>query len=513
MSHSNMLTHDPRTGLQLVQVPPRFQQAFAYASKGSILYWFGAVRRYLPGWKDQEQVLMVSYTCMYFATLQGSIKNCLRLRDIDALVFSPERDVTLGIKMTPESREPDICFDAVGDGRNEVADIIQTVHQTLYNQQVQVIEHHPLNHILNIEYPPGWKLNNENLPHVGLLEEGLHTKNLIQQAFHDVKENLKHTITEDQEGEEFEHVSRNIDMYMEMLEDRDREIERLQRLRDNVYDDPNVWAACPNCKDRRNEHTKIGQQRTIHSLERQLADCEHLLSHLQHNRSITAPGSVSGNVRSPDGYKVSESTSVIQLKRQIAEESEKLQNLRDIIIESHGCYRSETARVDALSRVGDMPADGTAREKQLARHAHDLELEIAEKDKELRLSSNVLRESFRNQVTELNKLKESFASYDREIVQYLERYFSGEILPPGIAPGQTPREMATLTAEAAKSAATPVRIPHPTREANDFIYGEQSQQQPESHRKEAWLGANLRPLHERNRLGSVASSESRKSFL
>ena len=507
------ITHDPRTGLELVSIPPRFQQAFAARARNSILYWFGAVRRYTPGWKSTEQVLMLSNQCMYFATLQGNMKNCYKIRDFDALVYSPMRESTLGIKLTPESRESDICFDAAGRGRDEIFEMIQTICQRTYQKDIRIVEHRPLNQpgLLNLENPPGWKLNYEQLQHVSILEEGLRVKEIIQQEFQNVKDNLKHSITQDQEGEEFEQVSKNIDMYMEMLEDRDREIERLQRLRDNIYDDPNVWASCPNCKDRKHEHTKVGQQRTIHSLERQLADCEHLLAHLQHNRSITTPG-VTSSLHSSDGYKVSESTQVIQLKRQIAEESEKLQNLRDIIIESHGCYRSETARVDALQRVGDMPADGTAREKQLARHAHDLELDISEKDKELRLSNNILRDSFRNQVTELNKLKDSFGTYDNEIVLYLEKYFSGEILPPGINAGQTPREMATLTAEAAKSAATPVRIPIPTQEVNTFIYGDSSPSYEEP-KKQAWLGANLRPLHERGRMGSTASSESRKSFL
>ena len=130
----------------------------------------------------------------------------------------------------------------------------------------------------------------------------------------------------------------------------------------------------------------------------------------------------------------------------------------------------------------------------------ELDRNLAEKDKELRLTKTLMRESFQRQVEELDKLKRDFELYDSEVVEYLEKVFSGKVFPKGAHEGQDAREQAEVTALAARNAATPLRIPD--LDVDTFIHHTTSdpymkQELGDRSPTKAWLGSNLQPLSQR----------------
>ena len=78
-----------------------------------------------------------------------------------------------------------------------------------------------------------------------------------------------------------------------------------------------------------------------------------------------------------------------------------------------------------------------------------------------------MKESFRRQVEELARIREQFQRYDGYVVDYLEKFFSGNAFPQGAqSHGQTPLQIAQATTQAARQAATPGAFPHHTSTAN-----------------------------------------------
>lgn len=290
-----------------------------------------------------------------------------------------------------------------------------------------------------------------------LLDDGADDE-MVHEEFERVKSELKQELT-GWPSERYEQLARNVEMYMEMLEERDREISRLKHQQRTIHDDPEVWRQCPRCRDRDSGPQVLdADQREIHGLERKLEDYEHLIDHLQLSR-INAAGSRAQQ----DHATLSESSQVIKLRAELDEAGAKVQELRRIIVESPASYPTAEARAEGIARSG-MPASRLSPQEAEARlrtRIEDLDRAGAERDRELRQARGLMREALRRQVEELDRLRTQFQHYDRQIVAYLESVFAGTTFPSGATAGQTPRELAQVTAAAARSVAIPPDIRAP----------------------------------------------------
>eukprot|EP01064_Diplonema_japonicum_P015077 TRINITY_DN22844_c0_g1_i1.p1 TRINITY_DN22844_c0_g1~~TRINITY_DN22844_c0_g1_i1.p1 ORF type:complete len:524 (+),score=115.30 TRINITY_DN22844_c0_g1_i1:52-1623(+) len=519
---------DPTTGLECIDIPDEFEAAYG-ALRNPVIHWIGHVKQFTNKWLESDSVMIISHSCIYMGQMSGGLTGGLLVSDIKQLIVDETHPTYVAIMVdTATVNDCDLVVDVLSaDERKKIYFILDTIRKAKTGRPIEkssLVQDRLLQDVLNLVKPAGYKQVTERFKSRAQMQRqdeaaaemnNRRAQHLVVEEFERMKKELRYELAS-YGAEEFEEISKTVDMYIEMIDDRDREIDRLRNLRDTVYENPHVWDGCPNCLDRNRNNTGKVTTKTVNSLERQIADAEHLLDHLQHARQATSSGKRTAQF--------SESTQIIQLRQQKHEVNEKIQQLRNVIIESPGMYPSNEARRDALTRVGPVPKDASEREKQLARHAYDLDRTLAEKDKELRMTKSVMRESFQRQVEELERLKKGFESYDHEIVSYLEKIFSGRTYPPGATDRQTPRELAELTASAAKANATPVSIPespsdpsilsedsYHTHERSPFYA--QSTLEDRSPRR-AWLGANLQPLSERpSQFTKGPSVSSRKSIL
>ncbi|KAJ9446993.1 Replication factor A 51 kDa subunit [Diplonema papillatum] len=493
--------------LRVVSYQSTVSLSFAHKSSldGTVMFYFGGVRAIVRQSEEEMRLIIVARKCIYSCIVQVEevvVVDCHQINSIQERLEIPDADHVIALKYD-SSLNSDLAFAMEPEQVGHLTAILDRLY-SFHTGEAKIPWRTGSLAMLNHKKPPGWNLNErsekmEKLVDVEAEEQRMGM--MVAEEFERVKADLKKEMA----GfgvPQLEQISRDVDMYMEMLDDRDREIERLRTLRDTIFEDPRVWDDCPNCANREQQGAgKIAAQ-SLHSLERQIADCEHLLDHLQHSRSNAQ------KVGGRNMHRFSESTQIMRLRQQLADTDDKVAELRDIIVESRGCYPSNEARSDALTRVGQIRQNPDERERELGQQANDFERSLAEKDKELRLTKSIMRESFEKQVEELNRLKAGFEMYDKEIVEYLQRVFAGAAYPPGASDKQTPRELAQITADAAKHAATPVVIP----EAPSIPYPEVSTE-ADGRMSRAWLGSNLRPLSERLGTASVSSRESRKSIL
>eukprot|EP01061_Rhynchopus_euleeides_P016574 TRINITY_DN27894_c0_g1_i1.p1 TRINITY_DN27894_c0_g1~~TRINITY_DN27894_c0_g1_i1.p1 ORF type:complete len:623 (+),score=201.44 TRINITY_DN27894_c0_g1_i1:59-1870(+) len=281
----------------------------------------------------------------------------------------------------------------------------------------------------------------------------------LKRIFSEVEQQLAQNLKEYKEGEILK-ARGDIQAYQAMLEERNREIEALKGSYLSLTENPEFWRSCPNCKEAAYSHAinlSAPDALQRQALERKLHDYQELIDHLQMTRA-----GASGVDR------LTETSELAQLEKETEVLDKKVNQLQRLIIENP--YPTEDVRIRAEQIASDkVDEDVTDTDK-----AHDLHTTVAElqresatRDRELRHAKNVLREAFRRQVEELSGVRTQFQLYDEYIVDYLEKVFSGNAFPQGSqSHGQTPRQIAQATSQAARQAATPGAFPHHTSTAN-----------------------------------------------
>eukprot|EP00756_Hemistasia_phaeocysticola_P040508 Hpha_TRINITY_DN16867_c1_g3::TRINITY_DN16867_c1_g3_i1::g.149125::m.149125 len=465
------ITTDPTTGLRLIDVPPEHKVKFRDL-EGSVLHYFGPVTKLNRKFKEQPRLLIIGYSCLYMCTADGDITRCVEIKDISEVKIDSKypRHVALAV----EPPDYDLLFQM--PNAQEYANVTGIMDKIRIAQTDAPIPRRELHGssltdagVMNLAKPPSWRLH--WVPTTskaklaasvaggglrgppGLPEEEQESENraLVYEEFQRVKETLKDEV-QHVGAEQYESLAKEVELAMEMLDDRDRELARLRSQMRTFHDDPEIWRLCPNCRDREMRGTEEVNEREIHALERKLEDCEHLIDHLQLSRANAVGPRAQQEQR---GY--SESTQLIRLRREFDEAAGRVQELRRVIVESPASYPSAESRREGIARSGMPPNKVSVREAEarLRRRVDTLDQAGAEKDRELRQAKDLMKESLRRQVQELDRLRAEFDQYDTQVVGYLEDVFAGRCWPPGAAPGQTPRELATVTAAAARSVAVP----------------------------------------------------------
>ena len=263
---------DPRTGLALIDVP-NIQALRSIHSKAGIVYWFDSVVSRGALMHPKQRYMMITDQAVYLITVERSImKRCWLIKDIESLYLDPSVPNRLIIKMSQPPRrantgtipikDPDFIgeFQYV-ETRDDVIHIIDQVYKYHKKQPVpkETLKGVRPEDVVSTAKQPQWTVKLVDLSSRVSLEQHYPTnivdpeeeqaRELFQNEFERVKANLKMNLS-GYRAEDFDAATREIDLYIDMLDDRDREIERLKHLRDTVFDDPNVWAKCPNCSAR-----------------------------------------------------------------------------------------------------------------------------------------------------------------------------------------------------------------------------------------------------------------------
>ena len=359
------LTYDPRTNLPLIDLPFEYEDSFGIL-KNTIMHWFGPVVAYSGRMRPTNRVLIISDSAIYLAQTETTMQRCWKIKSIDTLYVDEENPSWVIMKVAPPARgnagtslvkDPDLIADVgTPDARDAIMDIIDAVYSYLTGRNVLRLAVPPGSRpeeIVDTSKMPGWTKTLEMLHSRASLEQFYaqpqtdprieQAKAVAQNEFEKMKQQLKVTMS-GYRAQDFEAKTREIDMYIDMLDDRDREIQRLKQLRDTIYEDANVWGRCPNCKVRQLEASANTTTKTIHSLQRQIEDAEHLLDHLQHSRAASKAVLKKGSTSVLDHHQVSESTQLIHLRQKKHELSERIIELRNIIVENPVSYPTQEAR-------------------------------------------------------------------------------------------------------------------------------------------------------------------------
>eukprot|EP01061_Rhynchopus_euleeides_P016607 TRINITY_DN27923_c0_g1_i1.p1 TRINITY_DN27923_c0_g1~~TRINITY_DN27923_c0_g1_i1.p1 ORF type:complete len:273 (+),score=75.90 TRINITY_DN27923_c0_g1_i1:189-1007(+) len=266
------LETDPRTGLRLLDVP-NVRALNKIGEKSGILYWFGNIVAYGGNMEPKQRMMMITDQAIYLMTERELMKRCWLIKDIESLYLDQARPSLFIMKHaqppkrsatgTVPLKDPDFIGELQSqEDRDEVIYIVDQVYR-LYKGQPLLKNVIPLGalpeHYVNTAKQPGWKVSLVDLSSRVSLEQNYpapqsdpseeKARLMFQDEFEKVKSSLKYNLS-GYRAEDFDAATREIDLYIDMLDDRDREIERLKHLRDTVFDDPNVWARCPNCRER-----------------------------------------------------------------------------------------------------------------------------------------------------------------------------------------------------------------------------------------------------------------------
>ena len=219
------------------------------------------------------------------------------------------------------------------------------------------------------------------------------------------------------------------------LEEKDREIIRLKQETVSK-DDPELWKQCPNCArmhERLSSNSNDDKQKILR-LEREIE--RHIMEHLQ--------AAIQFRTTTTQGGGDADSAQLQALKQELNDSNRRNKELQQLIAQSPVLtteVKQRAARI-ASHRDGAMATTGYTNS--------DWSEVIAEKEREIKHLKGLVKETTFRHVQELESIRAQFQRYDDQIVEYLEKVFSGAIQPSGGGSGAA--KMAAATARAAKEA-------------------------------------------------------------
>jgi hypothetical protein len=458
------LKADPRTGLEIIDIPADHEKYFRDL-KGCLIHWFGVVDKYNRVYKIQKRVAIVSDQCIYLCRTDGSITRCVNIQAIQEILLTEQ--TAIGFRVGPPDFDMLIAVDTVQE-REAIVHIVSKVFWSLVGQDLVIRRlsgdsGEAVSQNLQLTKPKGWQPNIIPMKTTKALSKLLSEKEMkenedrriVQEEFERIKQGLRAQL-EQYRSEEYERMVDQLSQYVKALEDKDVEIAKLKENSVSL-DDPEVWKKCPNCAQLRRvleSHPNDDKQKILR-LEREIESQRHIVEHLQ-----AAIQHRSGNGRTATLENASDSSQVVVLRQELVEATRKNKELQQLILDSPyltSDVKNKATRM-TLGTSGGGSMMNTSRGLQgggsaVGGGAGSVELQeaLAEKDREIRHLKSVLRDSTFRQVQELESIRTQFQQYDAQIVEYLEKVFSGQV---SVARG-TPKQMANATAEAARHAATP----------------------------------------------------------
>lgn len=453
------LKADPRTGLEIIDVPPQHAKYFSDL-KGSLIHWFGVVEKYNRLWKPQKRVAVLSDQCIYLCRLDGGITRCMHMQAIQELILG--EGTAIGFRVGPPDYDMLLTVDSVQD-RESVVHIVSKVFWSLIGHDIVIRRlsgdsGEAMHQNLNLTKPKDWVLKIEPLKSTKALSKLLlekqkkedEDKRVVQEEFERIKGGLRAELQR-YRSEEYDLMVDQLSQYVKALEERDAEIAHLKETSVSL-DDPEVWRKCPNCAQLRRvleSHPNDDKQKVLR-LEREIESQRHIVEHLQaaiQHRSGAASKLLNENA--------SESNQIAVLNQELATAQRKNKELQQLVLDSPFLTSDVKQKADRL--IATNADQSVSIDRTGGTGSKEVIDVIAEKDREIRHLKSVLRDASFRQVQELESIRAQFHKYDTQIIEYLEKVFAGQIRPSGLP--SNPRDMAVATAEAAKHAATPLAFP------------------------------------------------------
>ena len=448
----NELTVDPRTDLEIIDIPAAHAKHFA-GLKGSLIHWFGVVDKYNRMWKPQRRVAIFSDQSIFLCRLEGGVTRCLNVRNVQELVLSEQS--AIGFRVGPPDYDMLIAVDSVEE-REAIVSIVTKVYWALVGQELPIRKlsgdsGEAMQQKLQLNKPEDWVLKIEPIKSVKALTKLMLDKQkkeeedrkVVEEEFGRIKEGLRLELQR-YRTEEYDRMVDQLSQSVRALEDKDREIERLKR--DTVsLDDPEVWKKCPNCTQFKRvlESNSNDDKQKILRLEREVESQRHIVEHLQaaiqfRSAAAGAKGAAGGGAGGEAG---ADSQQVTLLRQELADSTKKNKELQQVILESP--YLTADVKQKA-SKIATAREGAGATGTLTGRDWQDV---VGEKDREIRHLKSALRDATFRHVQELEAIRTQFQRYDNQIVEYLERVFSqqGQANAAGLA---------QQTANAARHSAT-----------------------------------------------------------
>eukprot|EP00759_Apiculatamorpha_spiralis_P035486 PhF_6_TR36204/c0_g1_i1/m.52811 len=456
----NDIRYDPRTQLEIVNVSEDYIKHFQEI-QGTLIHWFGTVDKVNRHWKQQRRVCIISDCCIYMCMMNGGITRCVPIQTIQEIILSPSS--TLGIKVL--APDYDMMFAVLSTKEREtVLNILQKLYWALTGQEIRVRSMRTeagekMEDILNLKKPKEWTLKIEPLKTkkslVKLLEEKqqreARDKAIVHEEFDRIKRGLRQEL-ETYRNEEYDRVVAQVQQYVRLLTEKDEHIERLKAQIRSLEKAP---TSCRNCDALRRalESTPLEDKKKIRALETEVTQQNHVIEHFKIAEMHRKIGTKA------DYDDVTAETQIVALRQELDVTYKKLRDLQRLVVQSP--YPTEDMRLQAETNVptASFINPGTVRSAPIN---DDVKLEndklrvvLAEKEKELQHLHGIMRESYRRQLEELSSIRQQFQQYDDQIVNYLEKVFSGQVQMGNAHGPATALQLAQATARAARSAATP----------------------------------------------------------
>jgi hypothetical protein len=449
------LSQDPRTGLDIIDIPPKHQKYFGDLS-GAVIHWFGEVDKYNRMWTHQRRVAIFTDQCVYLCQLDGGITRCVNVRWINEIILTEKS--AIGFKVGLPDYDMLISVDTTA-AREAIVNIVTKVYASLVGTELTVRRLAgnsgvALQQQLVLAKPKEWSLKIEPVKSVKALTKLILDKQkreeedrrVVEEEFNRIKEGLKQELKR-YRTEEFERAVDQLGQYVKALEEKDREIQYLKETRVDE-NDPAVWRKCPNCAETKKllDSNSNDDKQRIMRLERALEEQRHIVENLQ-----TAIQYRSAAVKQTAEASGGETALSQALRTELADANRKNKELQQLIIESPFLTAEIKQRASAIAQHRDSGMGGSG---GAAAASGTINSEaIAERDREIRHLKSLLRDATARHVQELEALRAQFKQYDNEIVRYLEKVFTSH----GIAPpnGHTMESYAQATATAARQAAAP----------------------------------------------------------
>eukprot|EP01062_Namystynia_karyoxenos_P066422 TRINITY_DN60356_c0_g1_i1.p1 TRINITY_DN60356_c0_g1~~TRINITY_DN60356_c0_g1_i1.p1 ORF type:complete len:610 (+),score=185.94 TRINITY_DN60356_c0_g1_i1:87-1832(+) len=491
---------DPRSGLDIIRVTDKHfhkkSTKFGSYLDNRVIHWVGHVKKVNRHWNEDKRIAVLSDECLYLCLGgDGNITRCVPYVTIREVIETgrdpqdPNAELRIAFVIT-QSGGLDGQYDLLLRCKSlqQKADILRILDICYQRLKGEKLPRRPLDdnsgellaETLTLKKPRDWqnevrevtripKLLEANPPAAAEAEQATpsrtptegtpavqdreENRRVVHQEFERIRAGLWKGL-EDFRQDELSEMQREAAMYAGMLEERDAEIETLREQISTLTANPEFWRNCKRCRAHEQEAEVYPSPAAARKreLERKILDYEHLIQHLQLTRSGRS------------GFAgMNESAELARQRDKLDAMQTKVRELQRLIVENP--YPTEDVRIQAerIAQGDEVGAAETPHLRALQERADRLDRELVGKDRTLRQQRGLMRDAFRRQVQELHRVRAQFQDYDRQIVNYLEKVFSANAFPQGPAAyGQTPRQLAEATSQAARQAATPAAFPQHT---------------------------------------------------
>eukprot|EP00754_Rhynchopus_humris_P006464 Rhum_TRINITY_DN13111_c1_g1::Rhum_TRINITY_DN13111_c1_g1_i1::g.57378::m.57378 len=251
---------DPRTGIELVDVPPEHRAGFEEL-EGKLMYWFSKIlvvslRTSTGKERVTERYLLVTDSCVFVLEEGRYINRCYRIKDIKELITSRENDLGLQMPDGPQRFDLMLCFPGPSD-RDAVLAIIKKAYHYEQDRALPVRQVDVMKEALTLKKPENWRLETEQIIPKKLLLQRLseqkHEYTQEQQVINEEFERLKGKLQEGFDRQiqhrneeyaqfkrdyqhlqdahnnlvvQYDSMAQDVETYVRMLNEKDEEIAR-----------------------------------------------------------------------------------------------------------------------------------------------------------------------------------------------------------------------------------------------------------------------------------------------